>query len=134
MNEKEKLGFYFASYEPNILRKEAIKSAEQQNLFKPINQGRKDDQDKLQWSLLPFAPLKQVVKVMMFGAKKYSRDNWQKVEDAKQRYTDALLRHTLDYTLDCTEGDSLDKESRLPTLGHVICCALFLLWFDGYKE
>ena len=89
----------------------------------------KADSGKLQWSLLPFAELKDVVQVLMLGAKKYSPDNWKKCDDVT-RYKDALMRHVISYI----SGDKRDEESGLSHLAHAICNCLFLMWFDNQKE
>lgn len=88
----------------------------------------KADSGKLQWSLLPFEELKDVVKVLMLGAKKYSPDNWKKCDDVK-RYKDALMRHVISYV----SGDERDEESGLSHLAHAICNCLFLMWFNNQK-
>lgn len=93
----------------------------------------KADSGKLQWSLLPFAELEEVIKVLMKGASKYSPDNWKKC-DATKRYEDALMRHVVAYI----KGDKIDEVSQggdgLPHLAHAICNCLFLMWFDNQKE
>lgn len=88
----------------------------------------KADSGKLQWSLLPFNELKDVVKVLMLGAKKYSPDNWKKCDDTK-RYKDALMRHVISYV----SGNERDEESGLSHLAHAVCNCLFLMWFDNQK-
>ncbi len=87
--------------------------------------GIKHDQEKLDWSLLPFDSLEEVVKVLEFGAKKYARDNWQQVEP-KERYDQAALRHRIAYQ----NGEILDPESGLHHLAHEVCCCLFKIWED----
>lgn len=87
----------------------------------------KHDQNKPRPTLLPLAELNQVIEVLEFGAQKYSVDNWQTVPDARQRYTDALLRHSMAYA----NGEQLDDESGLHHLAHATCCALFIMWFDN---
>jgi hypothetical protein len=99
--------------------------AEQLLQSKP-QQGVKYDEDKLQWSLLPFRALKEVVAVLGFGAKKYAPDNWQRVPDASTRYVDAAFRHLTDWHL----KERLDGETGKSHLAHAICCLLFLLWFE----
>lgn len=88
------------------------------------NGGVKADGAKVRPTLLlksmPKA-VQAVIKVLDDGAKKYSPDNWKKVEP--QRYDDAMLRHSLAYL----SGEKLDQESKSPHLAHLICCALFLL-------
>lgn len=89
----------------------------------------KADKGKLQWSLLPFNELEDVVKVLMKGAEKYSPDNWKKCDDIT-RYKDALMRHVVSYI----KGEEYDKDDKLPHLAHAICNCLFLMWFNNTKE
>jgi len=88
--------------------------------------GVKYDQDKPQWSLLPFKALKEVVDVLTYGAKKYAPDNWKKVPNAKQRYIDAGFRHFTAYAA----GEKLDPETGKSHLAHALCCLLYLLAFE----
>ena len=88
--------------------------------------GVKYDNDKPQWSLLPFKALKEVVDVLTYGAKKYAPDNWKKVPNAKQRYIDAGFRHFTAYAA----GEKLDPETGKSHLAHAICCLLYLLAFE----
>lgn len=89
--------------------------------------GRKDDQDKDRWDLLPWGPVRWVVKVLTVGAKKYADDNWQLVPNARRRYFAAALRHLTAWY----EGEPNDPEDGLPHLAHAICCILFLM---GHPE
>lgn len=89
----------------------------------------KADSGKLQWSLLPFEELKDVVRVLMLGAKKYTPDNWKKCDDVT-RYKDALMRHVISYV----SGDITDEESGLSHLAHAVCNCLFLMYFNNTKE
>lgn len=88
--------------------------------------GVKFDQDKPQWTLVPFKALDEVVKVLTIGAKKYAPDNWKKVPNARQRYIDAAFRHMSAYAA----GEKLDDETGKSHLAHAMCCLLFLLAFD----
>lgn len=90
--------------------------------------GKKDTTNKLDWSLLPFNELKSVIEVLHFGAKKYSRDNWQKVNP--EEYKKACMRHLIAFY----EGEWIDSESNLPHLAHLICNAIFLLWFKNNEN
>ena len=95
--------------------------------------GRKDDSAKPQMELLPMDALIEVSKVLTHGAKKYAPDNWKKVENARDRYTGALLRHLALWR----EGEQIDAESGDDYLLHiaqVACNALFLVWFELNKE
>lgn len=95
--------------------------------------GKKYDNDKPRWGLLPFAQLEQVVDILTFGAKKYDEDNWKYVENAEERYFDALHRHLKDYRMAKELSNpelKNDSESGKSHLAHVVCNALFLMWFD----
>ncbi|CAB4167992.1 hypothetical protein UFOVP1666_122 [uncultured Caudovirales phage] len=84
--------------------------------------GRKFDGDKLQYGLLPVSSLKDVVKVLTFGAKKYEKDNWKYVPDGKSRYFDAAQRHLWAYK----EGELNDPETGISHIAHAICCLMFI--------
>ena len=88
--------------------------------------GRKFDGGKLEYGLVPPYALKEVVKVLTFGAQKYERDNWQKVPDSKRRYFDAMQRHVWAWK----EGESFDPESGIHHLAHAMCCLMFLYEHD----
>ena len=88
--------------------------------------GRKFDGGKLEYGLLPPHALREVVKVLTFGAQKYERDNWQKVPDSKRRYFDALQRHVWAWK----EGEQNDPESGIHHLAHAMCCLMFLYEHD----
>ena len=124
-NEDKKTLHEFESRLPSTYRsvEEAMESAS--NKCMP-EIGKKFDQDKPDWSLLPLNLLTGIVKVLSFGAKKYNRENWRKVPDAKNRYSAALMRHFSAWQAD--EKD--DPETGLSHLYHMGCCLLFLIWFD----
>lgn len=91
--------------------------------------GMKETSGKLRWTLLPLSAIKEVVKVLEYGAKKYGqKDNWKKVD--KDLYKDALWRHWVAYQL----GEKVDSETGLSHLAHLLCDGLFLLWFDLEEE
>lgn len=96
---------------------------------KPL-QGVKFDNNKPQWSLLPFEALEEVVDVLTYGAKKYAPDNWKHVPDADARYMDAAFRHMAQYM----QGNMHDEETGNNHLAHAVCCLLFKLWFDKQEE
>lgn len=90
--------------------------------------GIKFDQDKPDYSLVPFAALDEVVKVLTYGAKKYDRHNWQHVDDI--RYQAALMRHFSHYM----QGERNDPETGINHLAHLACSVLFLLQKDIDKQ
>lgn len=87
---------------------------------------RKFDGGKLEYGLVPPLALKEMVKVLTFGAQKYERDNWQRVPDSKRRYFDALQRHLWAWK----EGEVIDPESGIHHLAHAACCLFFLYEHD----
>jgi len=91
-----------------------------------MNDGHKDDKGKPRWDLVPYKQLEDVVKVLGYGADRYGANNWMLVDDAKNRYFAAMMRHIVAYI----KGEKLDSESNLPPLAHAICCALYLMYFD----
>ena len=76
--------------------------------------------------------LREVARVLTYGAKKYAPDNWKKVPNAKERYAGALLRHFTEYR----EGVVFDNEFDPPVrhIAQVACNALFLLWQELEDE
>ena len=88
--------------------------------------GRKFDGGKLQYGLIPPLAMKEMVKVLTFGAEKYEPDNWKHVPDSKRRYFDAMQRHVWAYK----EGEVYDPESGIHHLAHAMCCLFFLYEHD----
>ena len=93
------------------------------------DEGRKYDDGKPRWDLLPIDGISPIVDVLTYGAKKYTtptspgEENWRKVDEPKRRYYAALLRHMTAWWT----GEKIDKESGLPHLAHAGCCLLFLI-------
>jgi len=92
--------------------------------------GVKYDQEKLRYDLLPAQTIEGLVRVLTFGAKKYSPENWRKVPNATRRYYAALMRHVEAWRL----GEVNDLESGLPHLSHALCCLVFLDQLGGYRN
>jgi hypothetical protein len=92
--------------------------------------GIKFDSGKLDWTLMVWESLEYVVKVLMCGEKKYSRDNWKLVPNAEERYKAAAMRHLTAIM----KGEYLDPETGLPHFAHVICCCLFSMWLKDNKK
>jgi hypothetical protein len=85
--------------------------------------GRKFDAGKLDYTLVPWDGLEEIVKVLEFGAKKYARENWRFVEFGETRYMAAAFRHLIAYQ----NNEDVDPETGLSHLAHAGCCLLFLL-------
>jgi hypothetical protein len=92
--------------------------------------GIKYDSGKLNWSLMPFGALQEVVKVLEFGSQKYAPNNWQYVDNAEERYWNAAMRHMIAYKTESTT----DSETGLSHLAHAICCMIFLQHFDNLEN
>lgn len=93
------------------------------------NAGFKDKQDagKPRWDLLPFKPIEEVVDVLTAGAAKYSENGWQQVDNGRERYFAALMRHIVAWR----EGQTCDPESGKSHLIHAMCNLIFLYHFDN---
>jgi hypothetical protein len=88
--------------------------------------GKKYDDGKPRYSLVPPDSMSQFVDVLTFGAKKYGDHNWKKIPDLQDRYYDALQRHVASFRA----GDRLDDESGLHHLAHAMCCISFMMQDD----
>ncbi|MEM9423266.1 MAG: dATP/dGTP diphosphohydrolase domain-containing protein [Spirochaetota bacterium] len=86
------------------------------------NIGQKHDQGKPRYDLLPFDGLESTIRVLEFGANKYGKNNWRRVENPEVRYAAAAMRHLAAYL----KGEPTDSESGLSHVAHAACCCLFL--------
>lgn len=87
--------------------------------------GRKDDQGKTPWHLLPFDAVADIIAVLAFGEGKYGARNWEEGMDWSRPF-DALLRHLSAWW----QGEDRDPETGLSHLAHAGCCILFLLAYE----
>jgi len=88
--------------------------------------GMKDDDNKPRLDLVlgGFAnALFEVGKVGTFGAKKYTDNGWKDVNNAIERYSNAMLRHYFKHKT----GEYRDEESNLFHISHMAWNALALL-------
>jgi hypothetical protein len=65
-----------------------------------------------------------MAQVLMYGAKKYERDNWRKLQSDPFASAASLYRHIRDMR----NGETLDKESQVHHLGHIMCNVMFLTY------
>jgi len=82
---------------------------------------------KPKWSLLDYESLEPLVRVMEFGEKKYSRDNWKKGLDL-QEILDSAYRHLNSLN----SGEVHDKETGLMHAGHIMANMMF--WIHHYNK
>lgn len=87
---------------------------------------KKKDHGKLMWDLLPWNQVEKIVDILTFGASKYGPNQWQTVENGKDRYFAAMMRHITTWW----GGERNDPESGKHHLAHAGCCLLFLMWLD----
>jgi hypothetical protein len=88
--------------------------------------GKKYDTNKLQWNLMDFTFLDEMVDIMTFGANKYGANNWQGLDNAEARYFAAAMRHLSTYH----QGDDVDRESGISHLAHAAVNIMFLAYFQ----
>lgn len=92
--------------------------------------GARYNDGKPDLSLIPIATLEDEARVWMYGAKKYSRNNWQKGM-AWSVPLASLLRHLSAWQA----GEDNDPETGLPHLAHISCNVRMLsLYSKTYKE
>jgi Domain of unknown function (DUF5664) len=83
----------------------------------------RDDSEKLDWTLLDWEALEECAKVLEFGKKKYSRDNW-KLLPPEERFT-RILPSMMRHVIAIANGEEIDPESGLSHAGHIMCNAMF---------
>ncbi len=91
--------------------------------------GVKHDKDKIEWDLMYWPGLLSVMRVLMFGKKKYAKFGWKSVKQMKTRYMNAAMRHW--YAIQ--NGEWIDAETGEPHAAHIICCMLFIMWYKVNK-
>jgi Domain of unknown function (DUF5664) len=90
-----------------------------------MNKGVKQDHNKIDPSIVPSQAILAIAVGLMFGAKKYERNNHKKIENGGQRFTSAAYRHLLAHIEGMEEGHlAIDEESNLP---HIVLSACSLV-------
>lgn len=92
--------------------------------------GKKYDQGKPLYNLIPVNAESEMVDVLTFGAEKYGPNNWRNIDNLTERYTAAAMRHLASYR----KGEKLDPESGKHHLAHAMCCLAFILENDLTSE
>jgi len=88
--------------------------------------GRKDDQGKLRYDLIPPEALHALASVLTMGADKYGDHNWRGGMKYS-RLVGAMQRHLNAWML----GDIEDTESGYSHMWHVLCNAAFLVSYEN---
>ena len=96
-----------------------------------MEQATRDNKNKLDYTILPWEVVGEVVKVFAFGASKYTRDNYQKGDGLPlATYHQSAMRHLVA----SMTGEENDKECsefhKMPVdhMAHVAANALMYLW------
>jgi len=92
-------------------------------------QADRHNEGKPQWSMVDFPSMEPMVRVLEFGANKYSRDNWKKGLP-KEQILDSMMRHVFALA----SGEENDPESGLPHIGHIQCNAMFYAYMAKKEE
>ncbi len=71
--------------------------------------------------------IEEMARVMMFGEKKYTRDNWRLGADYSS-ILDGMGRHINKRI----KGEKLDDESGLSHMAHLACRAMFLYYYEKH--
>jgi len=95
-----------------------------------VKEGVKYDKEKPDYSLIPPSALEDVVKVLTFGAEKYDRHNWKKLDNLEDRYFAAAQRHLWAVM----RGETHDPESGEHHYAHALCCIMYLLEFYSLQN
>lgn len=87
--------------------------------------GVKKDDGKPRWELLPYDAVEGAVKILTFGAVKYSARNWEN-GIMFGRVFGAIMRHLWKWW----QGENLDLETGMSHLDHALCELLFLIAYE----
>ena len=113
---------------------------------------------KLKWGLVDYKALEPMVRVLMYGAHKYSlfKNKSGKIIKGSQISEENAYKYLLYYSgannwkngldkreiLECAmrhlallmDGERIDKESKLPHSGHILCNMMFYSYFEQLPE
>lgn len=123
MNNFNAAKYIYVTHQPCNNCQKAIDEAGLEVIL--VEQFMKFDAGKLRYSLVPPKAMKELAKVLTYGAKKYKPNNWQQVDDT-ERYVNALYRHLEAWR----SGEKTDDESKLSHLSHALTNIAFLIHFE----
>ena len=93
------------------------------------NGGKRLNEGKLRWDLMPYLAMCEVVKVFTLGANKYDPWNWYRGMNYSVSFASGT-RHRIGWWM----GEDLDKESGLNHLSHSIANDMINLTFALEKR
>lgn len=93
-----------------------------------MTEGKKFDENKNRYDLLPFEGINEIAKIFTFGAAKYGDRNWEQGIQWS-RIFGAIQRHLWAFWND----EGIDPESGLPHLAHAGCNIMMLLHYSKFN-
>lgn len=81
---------------------------------------------KVQWSLAYWPAVEEMVRVLEYGASKYSADNWKQGQN-REELLESMQRHVLALM----KGEEEDSDPKaIPThhIGHIMCNCMFYFY------
>jgi len=90
-----------------------------------MSEGKKNDEGKLRYDLIPPAPLEALAAVYTLGAKKYGAHNWRKGLAWSRVYA-ALMRHLQAWW----QGETHAADDGQHHLASVLWCAMTLMEYE----
>lgn len=91
--------------------------------------GRKDDEGKVRFELLPPAALYEIAAVLTHGAEKYGDWNWSRGMRAGRLFA-AALGHMLTWWSGCDD----DEETGRHHLAHAVCSLIFIMEMSRMEQ
>jgi|TARA_R110000744_G_scaffold344397_1_gene449772 hypothetical protein len=126
MSEKEEYNYDHVKRHSSDM-KDLLQALALRKMFDPTedvaDQAMRYNDGKMSWELVDFKSLEPMVEVLMFGASKYSPNNWKKGQPTSE-ILGSLLRHLIAYQ----DGETVDPESNKHHLGHAMCNLMFLVY------
>lgn len=83
------------------------------------------NQNKLRWNLVDFKSVEEMLKVLEFGAVRYAPDNWKKGLNKEE-----ILESTQRHLVELFNNNTIDDDSKLHHMGHIMCNAMFYLFHE----
>lgn len=120
--QDSKIGNVFTAFTP---REDPEITKLKKSIMEHKERALRYNEGKLKWSMVHFKSLSPMVRVLMYGEKKYARDNWKKGLNRKE-ILDSMMRH-LTALID---GEEFDPESQEHHIGHIMCNCLFYSYFN----
>lgn len=87
---------------------------------------RRNNEGKIDLTLIPVCAQEEEARVWMHGEEKYGRDNWQKLWGDKT--TDVVMASLLRHAYAILKGETKDEESGFLHAAHIRCNAAMLIY------